>query len=420
MFAHEFMRQRLPGRDLRRARLRGDRLLRRPPRPRSSPATRSATSPSPGRRRGGGRRSTSGSASSPRRSSSALGIGGCSASAARADDVGDRHRLRLDPRPRRALPLDLRQRLERRRRHRRGPRPLRLDPRASPPATPGSPRWSRRRLPRRSPRSPGRCCSPRLDPEVARGLGVPVRALGHRLLRHPRRWSPPRRRQAVGALLLLGLLVGARRRGAPADRPSLARPRPLGGDRRRLDLARPRRSPTRSTRCRPALRYRRRDRGLPPRRPARPGRAALARRRAPERSAPRLGSNREHRRPRRAGPSTPSAALPAPATGAAGRARRWSRRWPTHDCAVTALDLDDELRRREPRGRPGQRLPGAGAARAARPGAADRGLPRDRRASSGWTRPATTITTRSAATAAAWSPSRTRAWSGRSTRSPAG
>ena len=54
-----------------------------------------------------------------------------------------------------------------------------------------------------------------------------------------------------------------------------------------------------------------------------------------------------------------------------------------HDCAVTALELDDELRRRQPAGRPGQRLPGARPARGARPGAADRGHPRHRRLRAG-------------------------------------
>ena len=53
-----------------------------------------------------------------------------------------------------------------------------------------------------------------------------------------------------------------------------------------------------------------------------------------------------------------------------------------HDCAVTALELDDELRRRR-RGRPGERLPGARAARAAGPGPAARGLPRHRRLRAG-------------------------------------
>ena len=107
-----------------------------------------------------------------------------------------------------------------------------------------------------------------------------------------------------------------------------------------------------------------------------------------------------------------------PATGAAAPAPRWSRRSPGHDCAVTALELDDELRRRKPPvGRASvyraleqleqlglvQRLEVTAAAPPA---------------TSGSSPAASTTTTRSAATAAAWSPSRTPPWSARSPSSP--
>lgn len=79
-----------------------------------------------------------------------------------------------------------------------------------------------------------------------------------------------------------------------------------------------------------------------------------------------------------------------------------------HDCAVTALDLEEELRGRDVAvGRASvyralEQLEGSAWSSGSRSAAA-------RRASSASTRPATTIIMRSAATAVGWSRSRTRA-----------
>ena len=91
-----------------------------------------------------------------------------------------------------------------------------------------------------------------------------------------------------------------------------------------------------------------------------------------------------------------------------------------HDCAVTALELDDELRRGARAARPGERLPGARAARAAGPGAAARGLARHRRLRAGRARRAPSPPRDLPSSAGAWSPSRIPASSARSAGSPSG
>ena len=78
------------------------------------------------------------------------------------------------------------------------------------------------RLPGARWRSPGRCCSASLDPEVARGLGVPVRALGIAFL-VVLGVVAAEATQAVGALLLLGLLA------APGGAARLLTDRPWHG-----------------------------------------------------------------------------------------------------------------------------------------------------------------------------------------------
>ena len=118
----------------------------------------------------------------------------------------DRHRLRLDPRPRGALPLDLRQRLERRRRHRRGARPLRLDPRPLRRRRPARRGDRGRRLSSPSWRSPGRCCSPRSTPRSPAGSASRCGLLGVAFFVILGAVAAEAT-QAVGALLLLGLLA---------------------------------------------------------------------------------------------------------------------------------------------------------------------------------------------------------------------
>ena len=132
-------------------------------------------------------------------------------------------------------------RRERRQRHGGGPRAVRLDLRPQPPPTPGSPR----RSPRSSPL--WRCSAiarPLLfalaRPEVARGARRAGAAARPRLPRAPRRSSPREATQAVGALLLLGLLA------APAGAARLLTDNPyrglalVAGARGRLDLGRAR------------------------------------------------------------------------------------------------------------------------------------------------------------------------------------
>ena len=177
----------------------------------------------------------------------------------------DRHRLRLDPRPRRALPLDLRQRLERRRRHRRGPRPLRLDPRPLRRRRPGRGGDRGRRLP--GPRAIARpLLLASLDPEVARGLGVPVRAARASSSSSSSARSPPRRPRRSARSCCSACW---RRPGGAArlltDRPWLGLGL-VGRDRGRLDVARS--LPLLRDRLAPRRhrRDRRRHRRLPPRR----------------------------------------------------------------------------------------------------------------------------------------------------------
>ena len=348
---------------------------------RSSPATRSATSPSPARSPPPRPASTSAlglfaaTRRGRRRAWAALG------ERARADDVviGTVFAWVLGLG---VLFLSIfTTGAERRRRHRRRPRPVRLDLRAQSPATPGSPRRSRSSpalaLLRDRPAAAVRLARPR---RRARRAGVPVRALGVAFLALLGVVAAEAT-QAVGALLLLGLLAAPGRRRPPAHRPA---PAAAWRSRRRSPSARcgpGSRSATRSPRCRRA-----------PRSSASP-RAAFA--------------SRARRRAWLRRASTPSgtvgSAIVAMSDG--DRDRRWAEHalaalqaagyrrggartavveaLARHDCAVTALELDDELRRRKPAGRPRQRLPRPRAARAARPGPADRGLPRHRRLRAG-------------------------------------
>ena len=190
---------------------------------RSSPATRSATSPSPARwpRWPLGVDLRLGLfAATDRRSAPGMGLLG---RRGRADDVRHRQRLRLDPRARRAVPVDL---------HGGSPR--------APTAPPGSTccsarssgssssRGSVRRGHARSCSLAVRSCIARpllfasLDEAVAAARGVPVTVLGIGFLALVG-VTAAEATQAVGALLLLGPAGRSGRRGPPVDQESLRR-----------------------------------------------------------------------------------------------------------------------------------------------------------------------------------------------------
>ena len=127
-----------------------------------------------------------------------------------------------------------------------------------------------------------------IDPEVARGLGVPVRALGigfFVLLAVVAAEAT----QAVGALLLLGLLAAPGGAARLLDRQPLARPRAFCRDRDRLDVDRPRAQLPDRIAAGEHGGDRDRDRGLPPRRRRFPARAAACPR-PPSRKSRRSGA----------------------------------------------------------------------------------------------------------------------------------
>ena len=118
------------------------------------------------------------------------------------------------------------------------------------------------------------------------------------------------------------------------------------------------------------------------------------------------------------GPSTPSATLQSAGLRRGGARTAVVEALARHDCAVTALELDDELRAAQAPGSAGPASTGrssSSSSSASCSGSRSRAAPP---ATSGSSPAATTTTTRSAAAAGAWSPSRTRRWSGRSTGSP--
>ncbi len=270
MFAQRVHAQRAARGTLRRARLRAGRLLRRAARP---GVRRRRAQPRRLHRRAGARRrsaSTSASACSRRRSSSALVIGR-SATAARADDVVIGTVF--------AWVLGL------------GVLFLALftsgasggNGTAGVRVLFGSIFGLRRRdawlavavVARRAAWSlagdrPAAAVRQRSTRRSRAARGVPVRLLGVGFLVLLGA-AAAEATQAVGALLLLGLLAAPGRRRAPAHRPALARRRPGGGDRGRLDVA----GAPPLLRDRLAARRDRGDRGrhrrLPPRCPARPG-----------------------------------------------------------------------------------------------------------------------------------------------------
>ena len=167
-------------------------------------ATRSAMSPSPARWRPRPSESTSASASSPPRSWPGSAWAPRRARSRRRRH--DRHRLRLGPRARRALPRDLHDERECEQRHCGGTRSLRLDLRAQPRGCPDRGRGLARR--RSSPRwrSPGRCSSLRSTRRSRSHEAVPVRLLGLVFLAILGVVAAEAT-QAVGALLLLGLVA---------------------------------------------------------------------------------------------------------------------------------------------------------------------------------------------------------------------
>ena len=259
----------------------------------------------------------------------------------------DRLRLRLGARPRRPLPLDLHQRLQRRKRHRRRPRPLRLDPRP----------LSRRRPARRGDRARSPALAllaiarpllfASLDPDVARGLGVPVRALGSASSSSSRS-SPPRRPRPSARCCCSA--CSRRRPARPGCSPTI----PGGASALSAAIA------VASMWVGLALSYE--VASLPPStavigdrdapssslaalrsRLSRP--ASVATRRRPSRWP--LGSKHDYGDPDELGRARPRVLAEA------GYRRGGARtavveELARHDCAVTALDLDDELRRRKP------------------------------------------------------------------------